>query len=235
VADWGPSVIFKERNRPLTDPHYTHICVIADRSGSMAEMADPPRTKAQRTTEGVHKLVEDQRALPGKTTFSLSDFDTSVQVVERFGDGTASLAWRCSPRSSTALLDAVGTVIKETGYQLENMPEHERPGKVYVVVGTDGLENASHEYTLAQVKDMITEQREKYGWQVVFIGADIDAFAEAGSMGVSRGSTMTSSAAGFGTAYLASSSAMTRSRNDDVVLDYSAEERQQVKDAEGKK
>jgi hypothetical protein len=225
---------FRIERNDVTDSSYTHICIIADRSMSMSEIADPPHTKAARTTEGIHQLVRDQRALPGKTTFSMADFDTAVQAVERFGDGSACLAWRCSPRGSTALLDAVGATIKETGYQLESMPEHERPGKVFVVIGTDGEENSSRECSKTQVKDMITEQRDTYGWEFIFIGADIDAFAEAGGMGVSRGSTMSASADTFAVSYAATSSAMTRSRNSGEAFAYSDEERQQVKDASKK-
>ena len=214
----------------MTDSSYTHIVVIADRSGSMSGIADPPQTKAARTTEGIHALVRDQQALPGKTTFSMVDFDTTVQVVERFGDGSACLTWRCQPRAWTALLDAVGTTIRETGYQLESMPEHERPGRVFVVIGTDGMENISREFTKAQVRDMITEQRDKYGWEFVFIGADIDAFGEAGGMGIDGGSTMSASADSYGVAYATSSNAMTRSRISGQSFSYSDKERQQVKD-----
>lgn len=215
----------------MTDAGYAHIAIVADRSGSMSEAADPPHTKAQRTTQGVRAFVTEQRAQPGKTTFSLLDFDTVYETVESFGDGSASLAWECRPRNGTALLDAVGKVITETGIALEAMPEDQRPGRVFVVIGTDGLENSSREYKLDQVKAMVTEQREKYGWDFVFIGTELDAFDAGASMGYAYASTMPAAGPGTMDAYLVSSAAVASARAGGQSVSYTPTQRQQVRDA----
>lgn len=85
----------------------------------------------------------------------------------------------------TALLDAVGRAINETGQRLAVMPEHERPGLVVFVIITDGQENSSHEFTKTQIKELIKHQQTKYAWQFTFLGANQDAFAEARSIGIS--------------------------------------------------
>ena len=84
----------------------------------------------------------------------------------------------------TALLDAVGRAINETGERLAKMNEQDRPGLVIFVIMTDGLENSSREFTKSQVKEMIEEQQSKYNWHFTFLGADQDAFAEAGGLGI---------------------------------------------------
>jgi hypothetical protein len=88
------------------------------------------------------------------------------------------------PRGNTALLDAVGRAIVETGERLRALPENERPGLVVFVIVTDGQENSSREYTKARVKEMIEHQQNVYKWQFTYLGANQDAFAEAGGMGI---------------------------------------------------
>ena len=218
----------------MTDPGYCHISIIADRSGSMAGSADSPHeiahragepAKADLTTNGIHELVRQQQEQPGRLTVSLMHFDTTHETVENFGDGTRALAWRCVPRGGTALLDAVGRTIEKTGEQLAAMPEDQRPGKVIVIIGTDGYENSSHEYDLAQVKAMIERQRNEFGWEFAFQGAGIDAFHEADAMGVATASTLSTSGQNSGAAYLATSSAITRSRKTGEAFSYSTDER----------
>jgi hypothetical protein len=219
----------------VTDKNYTRIVIIADHSGSMGEVADPPHTKAQLTTKGIHHLVTEQKAQPGKLTFSMTEFDTSRDIVEANGDGSRILAWTCHPSGGTALLDAVGFGITETGAELAAMPEDDRPGRVIVVVATDGEENSSHEYSgvegLARVKSMITEQISKYGWDFVFIGTELDAFQAGHSMGIATASTLPVAAGGTMDAYLVTSEAVASARNLGAAVAYSAAQRQQVEDA----
>lgn len=221
----------------MTDASYTHISIIADRSGSMSALADPPETRAQAATRGIHKLITDQRAQPGRVTFSLTDFDTTRTVVEDFGDGSKALAWACIPSGATALLDAAGMAIAATGASLAAMPEDQRPANVIFVIATDGHENSSREYKLDDVKAMITEQTGKYGWSFVYIGAEIDAFDSGATMGMSAGSTMPTSSAGLYATYNATSSAISRTRSATAStglaspVSYSDEERQQVWEA----
>jgi hypothetical protein len=84
----------------------------------------------------------------------------------------------------TALLDSAGKFITEVGEQLAAMPEDQRPGQVICLIMTDGMENASHRWTWDAVKKLITEQREVYGWEFIFLGADIDAVEIGERMGM---------------------------------------------------
>lgn len=90
-------------------------------------------------------------------------------------------------RGSTALLDAVGKTILDVGYRMSIMNESDRPNKVIFVITTDGLENASREFTYVKVNELIKHQQEKYNWEFIFLGANIDAVKEADNLGISVG------------------------------------------------
>jgi hypothetical protein len=104
------------------------------------------------------------------------------------------------PRGSTALLDAQGRTIVELGQELAALPESERPSKVIVVTLTDGLENASRQYNLEKIGEMIREQRDKYNWDFVFLGANQDAIATAAAMSIPLPSAMSYSTSKAGIA-----------------------------------
>lgn len=192
----------------MTDSNYTHIAIVADRSGSMGAPTElgSKVTVAEATTDGIHKLVREQRAFPGKLTVSLTEFDDRIDVVENFGDGLTSLAWSCNPRGTTSLLDAVGSAIVKTGERLEALNEWERPSNVVFIIATDGYENTSQEYKLPQIKTLVQQQENVYGWHFVFAGVGIDAFADGVYIGTQSGSTVTVAAANTG-AYYSSTSA----------------------------
>jgi len=214
----------------MTDSNYAHISIVADRSGSMGlrtEIGGP--LKCDVATKGIHEFVTEQRKLPGKTTFSLTDFDTEYTHVASFTDGSLLLGWKCSPRNGTALLDAVGFEITKLGEALEKMPEHERPGRVYVVIATDGQENSSTEYTLEQVRAMITHQHEAYGWEFVFVGAGPEAWGGGESMGIAASASLDADVALMNVTYSASSAAVSRSRASGQSVSYTDEERESVR------
>jgi hypothetical protein len=167
----------------LTDSTYRHIEIVVDRSGSMF-------TCARDTEQGIAAFIAEQAKLPGRTTISLTQFDTLHDQVFTFRDIREDTPYRLEPRGGTALLDAIGFVFTRCGETLAAMPEDERPGEVIALIATDGGENSSREYTLDQVKAMITRQQEKYGWQVIYIGANQDAFQVGASLGVAAASTM---------------------------------------------
>ena len=178
----------------MTDPGYRHIVLVIDRSGSM----EPVR----RDTEGgVKAFIGEQRKVPGRTTISLYQFDTEHDEVTSFS---------VVPRGGTALLDAVGFAVTKTGERLATMGEDARPGEVIVLIATDGEENSSHEYTLPQVKAMLTTQQDAYGWKFVFIGANQDAFAAGGAMGVPVASSANYDTATTVGAFASASSMVTR-------------------------
>ncbi len=83
-----------------------------------------------------------------------------------------------------------GRLITEVGEQLAALPEEQRPGQVICLIMTDGMENASRNWTWEAVKDLITQQREVYGWEFIFLGADIDAVEVGTRMGMAREYTM---------------------------------------------
>lgn len=170
----------------MTNANYTHITFILDRSGSMSSIR-------QDVIGGFNSFVEDQKKGDGKCTFTLVKFDneyevsyngTEVALVQPLNSTTYV------PRGTTALLDAIGRGITETGAFLAKMSEEDRPLHVIFVIQTDGAENASVEYTHEKIKEMISHQTDKYSWKFVYLGADQDAFAMAHTYGINAGNTM---------------------------------------------
>jgi len=161
----------------LTDPSKTLIAALLDRSGSM-------NTSVAATEDGWRELISEQRANPGQCQVTLAQFDHEYEVVYPATDIAAVPEFVLEPRGRTALLDAAGRLITEVGEQLAALPEGRRPGQVICLIMTDGMENASQDWTWEAVKKLITQQREVYGWEFIFLGADIDAIQVASRMGV---------------------------------------------------
>lgn len=177
----------------MTDPDYTAIAFLVDRSGSMQAVRED--------AEGaVNAFIADQRALGiGKCTIRISQFDGHYEAVYDSTDVAEAQDYRLVPRGNTALYDSIGKITTEFGAELADLPESERPGKVLVVVQTDGFENASREWTAASVAARIKTQQDLYGWRFVFLGATQEAIVAAGAMGFDPGSTMAYSGTGLGT------------------------------------
>jgi uncharacterized protein YegL len=161
-------------NKDLVD-----ITLVVDRSGSMESIREDAEG-------GINAFVREQAQLKGQANLTLVQFDTEYEFVHRAIDIQSVPEYKLVPRGGTALLDAVGRAINETGERLAKLPESDRPGLVAFVITTDGQENRSCEFQSAQIKKMIQHQQEKYKWQFTFLGADQDAFAEAGRMGVAQ-------------------------------------------------
>lgn len=157
--------------------HLTDLTIVIDRSGSMA------RRKAD-AEGGVNEFIRRQKEAPGSCNFTLVQFDNDYEkVYDNCPIMDIALDYTLYPGGSTALLDALGRAITETGIRLAAMPEDERPGLVVFVVITDGQENSSCEYSKAEIREMIQVQTEVYKWQFTYLGANQDAFAEASAMG----------------------------------------------------
>ena len=118
------------------------------------------------------------------------------------------------PAGMTALLDAVGRTIDAVGQRLSDTPEAERPGKVIVAILTDGLENASKDYSRGKVSEMIQHQRDVYKWEFIFLAANQDAIASARSISIHAHDAMPFQSTGEGVrhAYASMSEEVTRRR-----------------------
>lgn len=146
---------------------------ILDRSGSMDICRDD-------TIGGYNSFVSDQKEFGGAMTLIQFDHEYEVTYKQKnIGDVDPLTRETFHPRGATALLDAIGNTIKTWTSS----------GTPTVIILTDGEENASRKYTKAHIKDLI-EQKTKDGWTFVYLGANQDAFAEAGSLGIAPTATM---------------------------------------------
>lgn len=178
---------------------YTHITFILDRSGSMESIRDD-------VIGGFNRFIDDQKTVPGECTLTLVQFD-SQNPYEILRDHMAigdvkRLGSDYFPRAGTPLYDAMGRGIVNTGEKLNSLPEDQRPDKVLFVTLTDGLENESHEYSRARVFEMVKRQTDVYKWEFVYLGANQDAMAVGGTVGVvfANAATFAASSAGVGAA-----------------------------------
>jgi len=158
----------------------TLIVMILDKSGSM----EPLKLDA---IGGFNQFVREQQAETGEANLTLVLFDTTYTV--RPALPLASIEplneRNYKPSGGTALLDALGRAIRETGRRLSEMPEADRPDKVIIVTITDGEENSSRAFSLTDVREMVAHQQDSYAWKFLFLGANQDAFAEARKLGMS--------------------------------------------------
>lgn len=176
----------------MTRPNSTEIIFIIDRSGSMQSIAAD-------MIGGFAAFIAEQRKTPGDCRVTLTQFDDHYDVVYAGKPLDQVDTLSLEPRGGTALLDAIGRTVSDTGNRLRNMKEGDRPSQVLVVIITDGGENASREYKLKQVFDMITLQRERYHWEFVFLGANQDSIATAAGLGIHTSNAVLYAANGVGT------------------------------------
>ena len=176
----------------------TEIVYILDRSGSMGGLeAD--------TIGGFNSMMEKQKKTGEKAVVSTLLFDDECEVlhnripIEKIEKMTDKQYY---VRGCTALLDAVGGAVHHIGKLHKNMTDEERPGKTIFVITTDGMENASREYSYEKIKKMIKNKQEKHGWEFIFIGANIDSYAEAQRFGIRKERAVNYVHDGVGTATL---------------------------------
>lgn len=160
----------------------TELVFILDRSGSM-------RGLEQDTIGGFNGMLEKQKREPGEAYVSTVLFDTAVEVLHdrlRLQSVQPITEREYYVRGCTALLDALGGAIHHIGNIHKYAREEDVPAHTLFVIVTDGMENASRRYTAEQVKAMIERQKVKYGWEFLFLGANIDAIETAGRLGIAR-------------------------------------------------
>jgi len=175
---------------------YTDITFIVDRSGSMQMLRHD-------VIGGFNKFIEDQRKVAGECTVTLVQFDNFYEVnytAIPVNDVQPLNSETYAPRGTTAMYDAIGKSIMETGNRLAKMKEEDRPDKVIVIIQTDGEENASVEFSGETIKKMIKEQEEVYSWEFVFLGANINAKSTAMDIGIQVDKAMSFANSGAGMA-----------------------------------
>lgn len=160
----------------------TELVFILDRSGSMSSLTED-------TIGGFNSMIEKQKKEEGECIVSLVIFDHTTEVVyDRVPVNNIPPLTEKEyfTRGSTALLDALGGAIHHIGNIHKYARREDIPEKTLFVITTDGMENSSTIYSSAKVKSMITKEREKYGWEFLFLGANIDAVETASRYGIRR-------------------------------------------------
>ena len=158
----------------------TELVFILDRSGSMSGLE-------QDTIGGFNSMLEKQRREPGAALVSTVLFDDKTEVIHdriAIGEVPKLTEKEYYVRGATALLDAVGGAIHHIGNIHKYARKEDVPEKTLFIITTDGMENSSRRYTYDRVRSMIERQKERYGWEFIFLGANIDAVEEAGRFGI---------------------------------------------------
>lgn len=173
----------------------TELVFILDRSGSMSGLETD-------TIGGFNSMINKQKKEEGEAIISTVLFDDNADVLH----DRVSIS-KVEPmnekqyfvRGCTALLDAVGGAIHHIGNVYKYARDEDRPEKTLFIITTDGMENSSREYTYDKVKKLVERQKERYGWEFLFLGANIDAIEVAGRFGINANRAVNYECDGAGT------------------------------------
>jgi Mg-chelatase subunit ChlD len=177
--------------RPTSSPPDTTLLVlVVDRSGSMESIRKDMEG-------GIKTLLSEQAQEEGTCLVTLVQFDDNYEVVAQGVPASELLTYRSVPRGSTALVDAIGRTISDVTGRVEALDSSGRPGHIVFAVITDGVENASKEWSRLQVMDSV-KARIGEGWNFTFLGANQDAIQEGGNLGMAAASSLTYDASAEG-------------------------------------
>lgn len=198
----------------------TDMIFILDRSGSMCGLESD-------TIGGFNSMIAKQKKEDGEANVTTVLFDDKVEIIhDRFNLKQVKELTdeEYYVRGSTALLDAIGSSIQKEINVQRHLPEDERAEKVIFVIITDGYENSSMEYKKKDIKKMIEYEKDKYGWEFMFMGANIDAVSEAGELGISASRAVDYCADSIGTKlnYSVVGEAMVKMRKCSIASDDSS-------------
>lgn len=165
----------KNSNKNLTE-----MVFILDRSGSMNFLVSD-------TIGGFNGMIENQKKEAGEAVVTTVLFDNQYEILyenKNINEVEPLTKKTYYARGSTALLDAVGKTINIVDNRHRTCGEMDLPYKTLIIITTDGMENSSKEYNINTIKSMIEQQKEEYGWEFIFLGANIDAVSVAGKIGI---------------------------------------------------
>lgn len=206
----------------------THVTFVLDSSGSMDRIVAD-------TKGGFNSLLAEQQNEEGEATFTLYEFNTTVERLYQakpIEDAPRLTSENYSPGGVTALYDAIVTGIRETGERIESVEESSRPDHILFVVLTDGKENASKS-SIDTVRELIELRQEEDNWEFLFIGANQDAVLTARGLGMERDRalSMAQNAEGTRAAYESTSEQIRQARQKGATDGYSEEARQRQEEA----
>lgn len=213
----------------MPNTHLTRVVFLLDRSGSMQSIKSD-------IEGGFAAFIDTQRAGVGDCTVTLAQFDSTYEIVYTGLPINEVPPLDLRPRSRTALLDAMGRLITDTRDELEARPADQRPGTVIVAIMTDGLENASREWTRPAIKALVEQQSNEQDWQFFYLGADQDAVEVGTQLGVKREQAVTYSKGKSRDAMMAVSDNISHYRAakaadpDSLMPAFSAEQRTELSD-----
>jgi hypothetical protein len=168
----------------MTRSDQTRIYFLLDRSGSMQSIKSD-------IEGGFAAFVDEQRRATGECRATLAQFDDVYELVYADRPIADVPPLDLQPRNMTALHDAMGRLVTDAGQELAALPEAQRPGTVIVAIMTDGMENASKEWTGASIKALVSQQTNTWGWTFMYMGADQDAVEVGVSLGIARDHAVT--------------------------------------------
>jgi len=198
--------------------NYVKIINIIDRSGSMND-------KIEMAINGFNEFLQEQQSIEGNALISTMLFSTKFnKLYENLDIQKCEFLNRNNyiTGGMTSLYDAIGTTIDNEIDQLGNLPKEKRPDKTLCVILTDGQENSSTQFTKDQIKEKVSEMKEDFNWEFIFLAANEEAAFAAETMGVSKGNAyaFTNTSAGLKDAYLGVSHATRSFRSSkSVVMD----------------